>query len=151
MTQRNTLNVKLSNTQLNKLKSGIKNGTKVTFKISSNVVSDSNDEINFPHKLLLTNAQVSKLHKAFSNNSSANIKLLKMQLHKIGQSGRCLGRLLGPLLQTGLLLIGNVLKPLAKSVLIPLGLTAAASATDAAIHKKVIESGTTTLIFLTKK
>ena len=133
MTQYNTLSIKLSNSQLNKLKSGIKNGTKVTLKISSNIVGDSNDENNFPHELLLTNKQVSKLRKAFPNNFSDNIKLSKTQLHKIGQSGGFLGRLLGPLLKTGLLLIGNVLKPLAKSVLIPLGLTAAASATDAAI------------------
>ena len=67
-------------------------------------------------------------------------------MHKIGQSGGFLGRLLGPLLKTGLPLIGNVLKPLAKSVLIPLGLTAAASATDAAIHKKIFRAGFTTLI-----
>ena len=133
MTQYNTLSIKLSNSQLNKLKSGIKNGTEVTLKISSNIVGDSNDENNFPHELLLTNKQVSKLRKAFPNNFSDNIKLSKTQLHKIGQSGGFLGRLLGPLLKTGLLLIGNVLKPLAKSVLIPLGLTAAASATDAAI------------------
>ena len=67
-------------------------------------------------------------------------------MHKIGQSGGFLGRLLGPLLKTGLPLIGNVLKPLAKSVLIPLGLTAAASTTDAAIHNKMFGSGFTTLI-----
>ena len=66
--------------------------------------------------MLLTNTQVSKLRKAFANNSSANIKLSKTQLHKIGQSGGFLGRPLGPLLKTGLPLIGNVLKPLAKSV-----------------------------------
>ena len=81
---------------------------------------------------------------------SANIKLSKTQLHKIRQSGGFLGRLLEPLLKIGLLLIGNVLKPLAKSVLIPLGLTAAAAAaaattTDAAIHQKTFESRTTTL------
>ena len=87
MTQYNTLNVKLSNWQLNKLKSGIKNGTEVTLKISSSIVGDSNDENNCPHKLLLTNIQVSKLRKAFENGSSANIKLSKTQLHKIGQSG----------------------------------------------------------------
>ena len=127
----------MSNSQLNKLKSGIKNGTDVTLKISSNVVGDSNDENNFPHKLLLTNIKVSKLRKAFANNSSANIKLSKTQLHKIGQSGGFLGRLLGPLLKTGLSLIGNVLRPLAKRVLIPLGLTAAAAATDATIHNKM--------------
>ena len=61
MTQYNTLNVKLSNSQLNKLKLVIKNGTKVTLKISLNVVGDSNDENDFPQKLLLTNTQVSKL------------------------------------------------------------------------------------------
>ena len=86
MTQYNTLNVKLSNSQLNKLKSGIKNGTEVTLKISSNVVGDSNDENNFPYKLLLTNTQVSRLRKAFANDSSANIKLSKTQMLKIGHS-----------------------------------------------------------------
>ena len=65
MTQYNTLNVKLSNSQLNKLKSGIKNGTEIILKISSCVVGDSNDENNFTHKLLLTNTQVSRLRKAF--------------------------------------------------------------------------------------
>ena len=75
MTQYNTLNVKLSNSQLNKLKSGIKNGTEVTLKLSSNVVGDSNDENNFPNKLILTNTQVLRLRKAFANSSSANIKL----------------------------------------------------------------------------
>ena len=79
-------------------------------------------------------------------NSSANIKLSKTQLHKIGQSGGFLGRLLGTLLKTGLPSIGNVLKPLAKSALVPLGLKAAASATNAAIHKNMLGSGFTTLI-----
>ena len=69
MTKYNTLNVKLSNSQLNKLKSGMKNSTEATLKISSNVVGDSNDKTNFPHKLLLTNTQVSKLRKPFANNS----------------------------------------------------------------------------------
>ena len=87
MTQYNTLNVKLSNSQLNRLKQGIKNDTEVTLKISWNVVGDYNDEINFPHKLSLTNKQVSKLHKALANDSSANIKLPKTELLKIGQSG----------------------------------------------------------------
>ena len=96
---------------------------------------------NFPHKLLLTNRQVSNLLKAFSNHLSANIKLSKTQLSKMIQSGGFLGRLLGPLLKTGLPLIKNVIKPLAKTVLIPLGLTAAASAADAGIHKKILGSG----------
>ena len=102
MTHYNTFNVKLSNLQLNQLKSEIKNGTNVILKISWNVVSDSNDENDFLHKLLLTNTQVSKLRKAFPNGPSANIKLSKTHLHKIGQSGGFLGRLLGPLLKTGL-------------------------------------------------
>ena len=79
MTQRNTLNVKLSNLQLNKLKSGIKNGARVTLKLSSNVAGYSNDKTNFPHKLLLTNTQVFRFCKAFANGLSANIKLSKTQ------------------------------------------------------------------------
>ena len=138
MTQYNILNVKLSNSQLNKWKSGIKNGTELTSKISSNVVGDSNEENNFPHGLFLTNTQVSKLRKAFVSSPSANItKLSKTPLHKIGQSGGFLGRLLGPLIKTGLPLIGNAFKPLTNSVLTPLGLTAVASATDTAVHKKM--------------
>ena len=124
----------MSTSQLNKLESVIKYGTEVTLRILSTVVGDPNDENNFPRKFRLTNTQVSQLCKAFANNSSANIKFYKTQLHKIRQSGGLLGRLLGPLLKTGLPLIGNVLKPLAKSVLIPLGITAAASGTDAPIQ-----------------
>ena len=56
-----------------------KNGTEVTLKLSSNAVSDSNDKNNFPQKFLLTNTQVSKLRKAFANNSSPNTKLSKIQ------------------------------------------------------------------------
>ena len=137
------LNIKLSNSEL-KLKSGTKNGTEVTLKLSSNIAGDSNDENNFRHKLLLTNTQVSRLCKAFPNNSSADIKLSKTQLHKTGQSGGFLGRLFEPLLKTGLPLMKNVLKLLAKSVLILLGLTT--SAPDAAIYKKMFGSGMPTLI-----
>ena len=99
------------------------------------------NETNFPHKLLLTNRQVANLRKSFSNHSSANIKLSKNQLSKMIQSGGFLSRFLGPMLKTGLPLIKNVIKPLAKSVLIPLGLTAAVSAADAGIHKKILGSG----------
>ena len=87
------------------------------------------------------NRQVSNLGKAFANHSSADIKLSKTQLSKMIQSGRFLGRLLGPLLKTGLPLIKNVIKPLAKTVLVPLGLTAAASAADAGIHQKILGTG----------
>ena len=100
---------------------------------------------------IITNTQVSQFHKTFANNSSANIKLSKTQLLKIGQSGGFLVRLLGPLLKTRLPLIGNVLKPVLKSALIPLRLTAAASATDAAIHEKMFGSGNTTLIISNKE
>ena len=86
MTQYSTLNVKLSNLQINKLKSARKdrNETEATLNLSSNIIGDSNAENNFPHKLLLTNTQVSRLCKSFATNSSANIKLWKTQLHKIG-------------------------------------------------------------------
>ena len=81
-----------------------------------------------------------------ANGSSTNIVLSETQLHKIGQSGEFLGRLLRPLLKAGLPLIGNVLKPLAKLFLIPLGLTAPASPTDAVIHKKMFGLSMTILI-----
>ena len=132
MTQYNSLNVKLSNSQLNKLKSAIKNETEVVLRLSSNMIGDN--ETNFPHKLLLTNSQVSNLRKAFANNLLTDIKLSKAQLSKMIQSGGFLGRLLGTLLKIGLLLMKNVIKPLAKIVLIPLGLTAAESEVDAGIH-----------------
>ena len=103
-------------------------------------MTDDN-ETDFPHQLLLTNRQVANIRTAFPNNLSIDIKLSKTQLSKIIQSGGFLGRLLGPLLKTGLPLIKNVIKPLPKSFLIPLELTAAASAADAGTHKKILGSG----------
>ena len=90
------------------------------------MIGNSNDETNFPHKVLLTNRQVANLRRAFAKHTSTDIKLSKTQLSKMIQSGGFLGRLLGPLLRTGLPLMISVIKPLAKSVLVPLGLTAAA-------------------------
>ena len=119
MTQYNSLNVKLSNSQLNKLKSAIKNETEVVLRLSSNMIGD--DESNFPHKLILTNRQVANLRKAFADKSSTDVKLSKTQISKMIQSGGFIGRLFGPLLKAGLPLMNNVIKPLAKSVLIPLG------------------------------
>ena len=139
MTQYNSLNVELSNAQLNKLKFAIKNETEKVLGLSSNMVGD--DETNFPHKLLLTKRQVTNLRKAFANYLSTDIKLSKTQISKMIQSGGFLVRLLGPLLKVGLPLMKNVIKPLAKSVLIPLGLTAAALAVDVGIHKKILGSG----------
>ena len=77
MTQYNKINIKLSTSQLNKLKSAIKNETEVIIRISPNMIGNSNDETNFLHELLLTDRQVSGIRKAFSNNSSANIKFSK--------------------------------------------------------------------------
>ena len=85
MIQYNSLNTKLSNSQLNKLKSAIKNKTEAVLTLLSNMVGD--DETNFPHKLLLTNRQVANLRKAFANNLSTEIKLSKTQLSKMIQSG----------------------------------------------------------------
>ena len=132
MTQYNSLNVKLSNSQLNKLKSSIKNETDVVLRISSNMVSNSNDNTNFPHELLLTNRQVANIRKAFA--TSTDIKLSKTQLSKMIQSGGFLGNLLGksadPLMK--------VVMPLAKNVLAPVGLSAAMSAIDGSIKKRCL-------------
>ena len=150
MTQNNRLNTNLSNSQLNKLKSAIKNENEVVIRLSPNMIGDSNDNGSFPHELLLTDRQVSSIHKAFAINWSADIKFSKTQLPKMIQSGGFLGKLLSPLIKTGLPLTKNVITPLAKSVLITLGLTAAASAADAGIHKKILGSGNTTLIISNK-
>ena len=109
------------------------------------MIGNSVDETNFPHKILLTNKQGANLRKVFANCLSADIKLSKTQLSKIVQSGGFLGRLLAPLLKTGLLLMKIGLQPLIKNGLIPLGLTAAAAA-DGGIHKKILGSRTTALI-----
>ena len=118
MTQCNSLNAKLSNSQLNKLKSAIKIETAVVLRLSSNMIG--NNETNFPHDLLLTDRRVSNIRKAFANNLSIDIKLSKIQLSKMIQLGGFLSRLLGPLLKARLPLIKNVIKPIAKSVSIPL-------------------------------
>ena len=105
MIQYNSSNLKLSNSQLNKLKSAIINETEIFLRLSSNIIGNSHDKTNFSHELLLTNRQVANLHKAFANNSSTDIKLSKTQLSKIIQSGGFLCRFLGLLLKTGLPLI----------------------------------------------
>ena len=142
MTQYNSLNVKLSNSQLNKLKSSIKNETDVVLRISSNMVSNSNDNTNFPHELLLTNRQVANIRKAFAKNTSTDIKLSKTELSKMIQSGAILGNLFGKL--AGPLM--KVAMPFAKNVLASLGISAAMSAIDRSIKKKMLGSGTATLI-----
>ena len=142
MVEYNKINVKLSDTQLRKLKNAVKNKTETTLRIGLKMFNGN----NLPHELLLTTRQKTKVRNAFNNNTSTDLKLSKARISKILKSGGLFGRLLGPLLKTGLPLIKNVIKPLAKSVLIPLGLTAAVSAADAGIHKKILASGNTTLI-----
>ena len=100
------------------------------------------DGDNLSHKLLLTTRQKTKLKNALSNTMSTDIKRSKAQISKIIQSGGFLGSLLsklaGPLMKRAV--------PLAKNILAPLGITAAASAIEAGIQKKIRGSGTTTLI-----
>ena len=128
MVEYNTVNAKLSNSQLNKLKSAIKSNQGTTLRMNARMVSAN----NLPHELLLTTRQTTKLRNAIENNMSTDIKLSKAQISQIWriyiQYGGFIGKILGLLLKTGLPLIKNVIKPLPKSVLIPLGLTAAASA-----------------------
>ena len=130
MTQYNGLNVKLSNPPLSKLKSAIKNESDVVLRISSSMVGNSNDNTNFPHKLLLTDRQVGNIRKAFSNNLSRDVKFSKTQLLKMIQSGGFLENLLSKLASP----LMKVAMPLAKNVLAPLGLTAAMSAIDGSIN-----------------
>ena len=130
MVEYSKVNVKLSDTQLKKLKTAVKNKTGATLRMSLKML-DGND---LPHELLLTTKQKTKLRNAFNNNMSTDLKLSKAHISKIIQSGRFLGSLLSKL--TGPLL--KVVIPLAKNVLAPLGLTAAASAIDARIKKKDI-------------
>ena len=150
MTQYNSLSVKLSNSQLNKLKSSIKNETDVVLRISSNMVSNSNDNTNFPHELLLTNRQVANIRKAFDKNTSIDIKLSKIQLSKMIQSGGFLGNLLGksagPLMKVAMPLAKNVFEIKICNKNAQLGLSAAMSAIDRSIKKKILGSGATTLI-----
>ena len=142
MVEYTKVNVRLSDSQLKKLKVAVSNNTGTTLRISLKMFNGN----NLPHVLLLTTRQKTKIRNAFNNTTSSDIKLSKAQINKIIQSGGFLGKLLGPLLKTGLPLIKNVIKPLAKSVLISLGLTAASSAADAEIQKKILGSGNTTLI-----
>ena len=142
MVEYNTVNAKLSNSQLNKLKSAVKYRQGTILRMNARMLSAN----NLPHELLLTTRQTTKLRNAIENNMSTDIKLSKAQMSKIIQSRGFLGKLLDPLLKNGSPLIKNVIKPLAKSVLIPLGSTTAASAADAGIQKKIYGSGTTTLV-----
>ena len=129
MVEYNTVNAKLSNSQLNKLQGAVKTRQRTTLRVNTRMFSAN----NLPHELLLTTRQTTKLRNAIENNMSTDIKLSKAQISKIIQSGEFLGRLLGPLLKTGLSLLKSVIKPFGL-----LGLTVASSAIVAGIQKKDI-------------
>ena len=128
MVEYSKVNLKLSDSQMKKLKDAVKDSTGTTLRINFKMF-DGND---LPHELLLTARQKTNLRNAFNNNMSTDIKLSKAQITKIIQSGGFLGSLLsklaGPLMKVAV--------PLAKNILAPLGITAAASAIDAGIQKK---------------
>ena len=118
----------LSTSELNKLKSVVKNKQGTTLRMNDRMFSAN----NLPHELLLTTRQTTKLRNAIENNMSTDIKLSKAQISKIIQSGGFLSSLLSKI-------VGSLMKvavPLAKTILDPLGITAAASAIDAGIQKK---------------
>ena len=147
MVEYSKVNVKLSDTQLKELKAAVKDKTGTTLRMSLKMFAEN----DLPHELLLTTRQKTKLRNAFNNNMSTDLKLSRAQISEIAQSGGFLGRLLGPLLKTRLPLIkknnhNHIIKTLAKSVLIPLGLTAAVSVADAGIHRQILGYVTTSLI-----
>ena len=133
MVEFSKINCKLTNVQLNKLKKAVKSNEGATLRLSIRNFNKDED----PHELLLTTRQNTKLRNALNNNSATEIKVSKTQIKKIIQSGGFLGKLLsklaGPLMKVAL--------PLAKNVLTPLGLTAAVSAIDGSVQKKIHGSG----------
>ena len=138
MVEYTKVNVKLSDSQIKKLKDAVKDNIRTTLRINLKMF-DGND---LPHELLLTTRQKTKLRNAFDNNTSADIKLSKAQINEIIQSGGFLGSLLNKL-------VGPLMKvavPLTKNVLAPLGITAAASALVQKYKKYIHGSETTTLI-----
>ena len=110
MVEYSKVNVKLSDTQLKKLKTAVKDKTETTLRMSLKMFNGN----DLPQELLVTTRQKTKLRNAFSNNESTDLQISKAEISKIIQSRGFLGRLLGPLLKTGLPLIKNVIKPLAK-------------------------------------
>ena len=132
------MNVKLTDTELKKPKTAVKNKTGTTLRMSLNFFYGH----DLPHELLLTTRQRTKLRNAFNNNMSTDIKFSKAQIFKITQSGGFLGSLLSKLAGPS----KKVAVPLAKNILAPLGITSAASVIDAGIQNNIHGSGTTTLI-----
>ena len=147
MVEYSKVSIKLSDTQLKKPKTAVKNKTETTLRISMKMLNGN----DLPHELSLTTRQKTKLRNASNNNMSTDLKLSKAQISKIIQSRGFLGILLGPLLKTGLPLIKYVIKSLSKSVLIPFGLTAATSAADAGKHKKNIRIWNNNFIYFKRR
>ena len=143
MVKNNKVNVKLSESQLNKLKSAVKDQIEVSLRMNIRMFNES----SLPHEVLLTTRQTTKLRNTIENNMSTDIKLSKTQISNIIQSGEFLGSLLskiaGPLMKLAV--------PLVKNILAPLGITVVASAIDAEIQTKIHGSGTTALITQMKK
>ena len=137
MVEYNTVNVKQSNSQLNKLKSAVKSKQGITLIMNARMFNGN----NLPHELFLTTRQTTKLRNAIENNMSTDIKWSKAQISKIILSGRFLGKILGLLLKTELRLLKSIIKPLGL-----VGLTPASSPVDAGVQKKTYVSGTTTLV-----
>ena len=135
MLEYNTVNAKLLNSQLNILKSAVKNKQGATLRMNAKMFNGN----NLPHELLLTTRQTTKLRNPIENNFQTDIKLSKAQIPKIIQSGGFLGKILGPLLKAGLPLLKSAIKPLGL-----LGLTAAISAIDAGVQKTIYGSATIT-------
>ena len=129
MVEYSKVNVKLSDTQLKKLKTAVKDKTGTTLRMSLKMF-DGND---VPHELLLTTRQRTKLKNAFNDNMSIDLTLSKAQISRIVQSGKFLGSLLsklaGPLMEVAV--------PLAKNILAPLEKTEAASAIEVGMQKKI--------------
>ena len=142
MVEYNTVNAKLSESQVNKLKGAVNNKQGTILRMSAKIFNGN----NLPHQLILTQRQITKLRNNIENNLQTDIKLSKAQILKIIQSGGFLGTLLDPLLKTGLPLLKSVIKPLGL-----LDLTAASTEIDAGVQKKIYESGTTTLIISNKE
>ena len=143
MVEYSKLKVKLLDRQLKQLETAVKDKAGKTLRMSLKMLNGN----DLPHELLLTTRQKAKLRNAFNNNMSTGIKLSESQISKIIQSGGFLGSLLSKL--AGPLMKRTV--PLAKNILAPLGITAAASAIDVGIQKKIHVSGTTLSITSNKK
>ena len=138
MAEYSKINCKLTNVQLNKFKKSVKCNEGVTLRLG--IKNFNKDEL--PHELLLTTRQNTKLRNAINNNLATDKKLIKAQIKKLIQSGGFLGKLLSKLASP----LMKVALPLAKNVLAPLGLTAAMSAIDGSIQKKIHGSGVKLII-----